>query len=66
MLNANFSSTSAIYRGVLFYVSFLEHYLLNSIILYAYVFIYNKGPLWSWSYGSWIYNFLCNQCLSPL
>jgi hypothetical protein len=19
-----------------------------------------------WSYGSWIYNFLCNQCLSPL
>ena len=23
------------------------------------------GPLWSWSYGSWIYNYLCNQCLSP-
>ena len=21
---------------------------------------------WLWSYGSWIYNFLCNQCLSPL
>ena len=21
---------------------------------------------WSWSYGSWIYNFLCNQSLSPL
>ena len=20
----------------------------------------------SWSYGSWIYNFLCNQCISPL
>jgi len=20
----------------------------------------------SWSYGSWIYNYLCNQCLSPL
>jgi hypothetical protein len=19
----------------------------------------------SWSYGSWIYNYLCNQCLSP-
>ena len=17
---------------------------------------------WSWSYGSWIYNYLCNQC----
>jgi len=23
-------------------------------------------PLWSWSYGSWINNYLCNQCLSPL
>jgi predicted Rdx family selenoprotein len=23
-----------------------------------------KGP--SWSYGSWIYNYLCNQCLSSL
>jgi hypothetical protein len=23
------------------------------------------GP-WSWLYGSWIYNYLCNQCLSPL
>ena len=22
--------------------------------------------LCSWSYGSWIYNYLCNQCLSPL
>jgi len=25
-----------------------------------------RGPLWSWSYGSCIYNYLCNQCLSPL
>ena len=21
---------------------------------------------WPWSYGSWIYNYLCDQCLSPL
>ena len=21
---------------------------------------------WSWSYGSWIYNYLCYQCISPL
>jgi hypothetical protein len=21
-------------------------------------------PSWSWSYGSWIYNSLCNQCLT--
>ena len=25
-----------------------------------------QGPLWPWSYGSWIYNYPCNQCLSPL
>jgi len=24
------------------------------------------GPSWSWSHSSWIYNYLCNQCLSPL
>jgi hypothetical protein len=24
------------------------------------------GPSWLWSYGSWIYNYLCNQCPSPL
>ena len=31
-------------------------------------FIYWKRgrPSWTWSYGSWIYNYLCNQCLSPL
>jgi hypothetical protein len=26
----------------------------------------NKRLSWSWSYGSWINNYLCNQCLSPL
>jgi len=25
-----------------------------------------QGQSWPWSYGSWIYNYLCNQCLSPL
>ena len=24
------------------------------------------GPSWPWSYGSWMYNYLCIQCLSPL
>ena len=24
-----------------------------------------KGPSWPWSYGSWIYNYLCNQCRPP-
>jgi len=27
----------------------------------------SEGPSWSWSYGSWIYNYLCKQqCLSTL
>jgi len=25
-----------------------------------------KGSSWSWSYGSWIYNYISNQYLSPL
>ena len=25
-----------------------------------------QGSSWPWSYGIWIYNYLCNQCLSPL
>ena len=28
-------------------------------------FIY-LGPSWAWSYGSWIYNYLWNQCISLL
>ena len=24
------------------------------------------GSSWPWSYGNWIYNYLCNQCVSPL
>ena len=27
---------------------------------------YFEGSSWSWSYGIWIYNYLCNQWLSPL
>ena len=38
--------------------------------LYAYLISCNllilSWPSWSWSYGSWIYNFLCNQYLSLL
>ena len=25
-----------------------------------------EGLSWSWEYSSWIYNCLCNQCISPL
>jgi len=26
----------------------------------------DRGPSWSWSYDSWIYNYLYSQCLPPL
>jgi len=33
----------------------------------VYIILIRKlGLSWSWSYGSWIYNYLCNQCISPL
>ena len=34
--------------------------------LYSTNIWYYLGPSWSWLYGSWIYNYQCNQCLSPL
>ena len=27
---------------------------------------WHRGLWWSWSYSSWVYNYLCNQCLSQL
>ena len=37
-------------------------------LLVTMIFTCTLGLLWSssWSYGNWIYNYLCNQCLSPL
>jgi len=36
---------------------FSKYYIWQHILM---------GSSWSWSYGSWIYTYLCNQCLSPL
>jgi len=36
------------------------------IMLIATEHRFNSWPSWSSSYGSWIYNYLCNQCLSLL
>jgi hypothetical protein len=41
------------YFSRIFFISFLSLPLLH-------------WPLWSSSYGSWIYNYLCDQCLSYL
>jgi len=34
----------------------------NLVVLYTCL----SGQSWSWSYGSWIYNYQCHQRLSPL
>ena len=28
--------------------------------------LWKRMSSWSWSFGNWIYSYLCNQCLSPL
>ena len=33
---------------------------------HSFSIIWKEGLLWSWLYGGWMYNYLCNQCLSPL
>jgi hypothetical protein len=45
---------------VLNFVSFLD----LPIVTYSSQVL--EGPSWPWSYDSWIYNYICNQCLSPL
>ena len=34
--------------------------------MHYYMHVVSNGPPLSWSYGSWIYNYLCNQYLSQL
>jgi hypothetical protein len=47
-------------------VWFLHIWCLHSSVQYNMAYIFWLGPSWSWSYVSWIYNYLCNQCLLPL
>jgi len=53
--------------GTLYGVNTKKKY--NTIFI-QYVFslatVFEYKFLRQWSYGSWIYNYLCNQCLSPL
>jgi hypothetical protein len=44
-----------------------SHYrYLYPPILFTLMTARHMGSLLSWSYGSWIYSYLCNQCLLPL
>ena len=52
----------------------LTHVVINSFLIYTKPsiscslskFLYSERAVVTVSYGSWIYNYLCNQCLSPL
>jgi len=39
----------------------VKYYISEHVFLICF-----KGPSWPWSHGSWIYNYLCKECLSPL
>jgi hypothetical protein len=47
-----------------------EHFVKIAYYLFTWIYITPTptilGSSWPWSYGSWIYNYLCTQCLSPL
>ena len=49
--------------NIIGYIFFVPSVFSNVYLLYQ---IRYRGPSWQWSYGSWIYNYLCNQCISPL
>jgi hypothetical protein len=47
-------------------VSLLNNSHNMKVLLWMKVLPFIKGPSWPLSYGSWIYNYQCNQYLSPL
>ena len=40
--------------------------LLIALLVFSIFSCIFLGSSWPWSNGSWIYNYPCNQCLSPL
>jgi hypothetical protein len=53
--------------GLSIFLLDLELFLTVVFFVFILILILNAGRgSWSWSYGSWIYNNLCNQCLSLL
>ena len=41
----------------------IKHDYYHTFVVY---WLIRVTPSWSWSYGSWIYNYMCNQWLLPL
>ena len=50
----------------LIYWPMVYHSLIKKLLPIMYQLFTYQVSSWPWSYGSWIYNYLCNQCLSPL
>jgi len=44
----------------------MEHVHLNLFRFWCINIKLTSGSVVPWSYGSYIYNYLCNWCLSPL
>ena len=57
--------TSKQYGSFIFTIKNIIIILLRPFLLY-FLSYSNNGPSWSWSYGSWIYSYLCNHYLWPL
>jgi len=41
-------------------------YLFVCLFFFFLFLFFLWGPLWSWSHDSWIYSYICNQCISSL
>ena len=57
----SFMSNTIAFSFLVFKNNFWNFFLLQTIFIFK-----TKGLSQSWSYDSWILNYLCNQCLSPL
>ena len=44
----------------------LARYIFIHVLFSHMIYVDSRGPSWSWSYCSWICNYLCNQYLLPL
>jgi hypothetical protein len=69
VLNVTFNNISVISRRSALLVDYAEKTTdLQKVMGKNHIMLYlaTKWPSWSWSYGSLIYNYLCNQCLSSL
>ena len=44
----------------------VKHHKPHQCFIFLLKSLWSRGPAWPWSYGSWVYYYLCNQWLSPL